>query len=281
MLMSARDAILAVLDDVVVSEPIRTLHVAIGTDPPSNCYMPGCPHIEIVREGALPLTMLTPNGEESVLLDLQTAHYCLPDSWTQRSLATSRRLFCMNVMEEYVRFTLSYRTPEDPPGMGPQQWYHTVGPLHAGGQLAVAALNTCARQHPDPVVLLSLLKSLLTIGLDFLKQDRPVASGRRRHTWEVLRDYVRTHAHLPINRNSVAHDFGLDPDYVSRLFSDEGTERFQDYLTRLRMERARMLLQEGNLTVKELARSCGYSEAGYFIKVFRKFHGVTPTRFRP
>jgi AraC-like DNA-binding protein len=53
----------------------------------------------------------------------------------------------------------------------------------------------------------------------------------------------------------------------------------QQYVQRLRMRQARMLLAEGDLSVKQVAYACGFSDARYFSRRFRAAHGVPPSRY--
>ena len=86
--------------------------------------------------------------------------------------------------------------------------------------------------------------------------------------------------HSPITRESVAHHFGLAPNHVSRLFRKEGFMRFNDYLNLVRVNRAKFMLQNYSMTLKEIAASCCYSDPAYFCRVFKKVCKVTPTEYR-
>jgi two-component system response regulator YesN len=59
-----------------------------------------------------------------------------------------------------------------------------------------------------------------------------------------------------------------------------GHEDFKDALNKIRLERAEPLLRKSTLTVSEIASLCGFKSATHFIRVFRKFNGCSPGRFR-
>jgi YesN/AraC family two-component response regulator len=56
--------------------------------------------------------------------------------------------------------------------------------------------------------------------------------------------------------------------------------RFNDYLNLVRVNRAKFMLQNYSLTLKEIAANCGYSDAAYFCRVFKKTSNITPTEYR-
>ncbi|MBQ3890330.1 MAG: helix-turn-helix transcriptional regulator, partial [Lachnospiraceae bacterium] len=68
--------------------------------------------------------------------------------------------------------------------------------------------------------------------------------------------------------------------YLSRIFKENTKENFIDYLTKLRIEKAKDLLNSTQYSMKEICTMCGYSDPNYFSKSFRKNVGVTPTEYR-
>ena len=74
----------------------------------------------------------------------------------------------------------------------------------------------------------------------------------------------------------------LHYDYLRKLFKKEMGRSTLEYLTDLRMNRARELLLDGTrkLPIAEVAEGCGFSDALYFSRVFKKRFGSSPTQFR-
>jgi AraC-like DNA-binding protein len=68
--------------------------------------------------------------------------------------------------------------------------------------------------------------------------------------------------------------------HFSRVFEKARGTPPGRYLARLRLEEAMRLVSAGGTTVKEVAHRCGYGDANYFCKVFRKSFGVSPGAFR-
>ncbi|MGO4499071.1 response regulator [Paenibacillus sp. 2RAB27] len=84
----------------------------------------------------------------------------------------------------------------------------------------------------------------------------------------------------PITLVSVSAEVGLSSYYLSRLFREETGESFNDYVTRLRMEKAMILLQTTQLKVYEVAEQVGIPSYRYFSQLFRTWSGVAPTDYK-
>lgn len=91
----------------------------------------------------------------------------------------------------------------------------------------------------------------------------------------INRDFTKD-----VSLQSVSDELKLSPNYISRLFKQSTGKSFVDYVTSLRVERAKSLLTEQNLKVNEISRMVGYHNSYYFIKVFKEFTGVTPGEYR-
>lgn len=125
-----------------------------------------------------------------------------------------------------------------------------------------------------------LIESLLHSCLKLLKSPPVHRTRKALRTYESICLYVQENVQHPITRETVAHQFGLAPSHVSRLFRREGMMRFNDYLNLARVTRAKLMLRSYNLTVKEIAANCGYTYTAYFCRIFKKICKVTPTQFR-
>jgi two-component system, response regulator YesN len=68
--------------------------------------------------------------------------------------------------------------------------------------------------------------------------------------------------------------------YLSRAFKNITGRNFSDYLSEIRMNKAKELLEKTQLTVYDIAISVGYGDPQYFHRVFKKYFGVTPNEYR-
>lgn len=83
-----------------------------------------------------------------------------------------------------------------------------------------------------------------------------------------------------LSLKNVANHVHLNANYLSVLFKEQTNLTFSEYVTRLRLEKAKKLLLTSHLTVEDIANEVGYQTSKYFIKVFKASEGVTPYRFR-
>ncbi|TVY09470.1 response regulator [Paenibacillus cremeus] len=91
--------------------------------------------------------------------------------------------------------------------------------------------------------------------------------------------YVRLHVDHKITLEEVADHLHLNPSYFSRLFKKETGETFIEYVTRVKMEEAKELLNGSDKTLETISRMLGYENKGYFVKVFKQYYGVIPSQF--
>ncbi|MNP49678.1 HTH-type transcriptional regulator YesS [compost metagenome] len=72
----------------------------------------------------------------------------------------------------------------------------------------------------------------------------------------------------------------LNAYYFSKIFKQQTGETFIDYLTSLRIGRAKELIVQGGYSQKEICFLVGYNDPNYFSRVFKKVTGFTPTEYR-
>jgi len=107
------------------------------------------------------------------------------------------------------------------------------------------------------------------------------ASGQYAKMISRARDYINSHYTDPgISLSAVAEYVNLSPSHFSAVFSRETEETYKEYLTRVRIDKAKELLRTTALKIFEISNRIGYSDPHYFSSVFKKVTGLSPTEFR-
>ena len=92
--------------------------------------------------------------------------------------------------------------------------------------------------------------------------------------------YVDEHIGEMISMSQMAELCHLSRSYFSRVFLRDAGENFTDYVNRKKITQAKNLLKSGTLSVAQIAGELGYSDVSYFVKLFKRFEGVTPLSYR-
>ena len=92
------------------------------------------------------------------------------------------------------------------------------------------------------------------------------------------RDYIRSRSNQPLTRSMIARTAGVTPEYLNYLFRRYCDDTPLQYLTRIRMNRAKALLLSAR-NVSQTAYAVGYEDPLYFSRVFKKNTGVSPTEY--
>ncbi|WP_168120449.1 helix-turn-helix domain-containing protein [Paenibacillus sp. HB172176] len=97
---------------------------------------------------------------------------------------------------------------------------------------------------------------------------------------EVKQCLEREYSNSELSLNQISDRFSLHPSYLSRIFKEETGENFIECLLNIRMEHARRLLKESELSIQGVANKVGYLRSISFIRVFKKVNGMTPGDYR-
>ena len=93
-------------------------------------------------------------------------------------------------------------------------------------------------------------------------------------------EYIRAHFAQDLSLDNVSRQVNVSPYYFTKLFKEETGQTFVEYLTSIRMEKAKTLLNTTDKSMKEICTAVGYSDPNYFSRSFKKNTGETPTEYR-
>jgi transcriptional regulator GlxA family with amidase domain len=92
--------------------------------------------------------------------------------------------------------------------------------------------------------------------------------------------YIHEHYAEPISREDLAQHLAVNERYLTRCFRQETGVTPIDYLLRHRIRQARALLEQGHLSVTDVAMATGFSDSSYFGRVFQREVGIAPSAYK-
>lgn len=119
------------------------------------------------------------------------------------------------------------------------------------------------------------------IVIEYAREFRKDRLNNVRSVINKAQGYIDANFASPdLSLNSIAGHIYLNPAYFSKLYKKETGETYMDYLTRLRIEKAKSLLRETSVRASDIGAAVGYPNSQYFTTLFRKVTGKTPVVYR-
>lgn len=120
---------------------------------------------------------------------------------------------------------------------------------------------------------------LLDVYKKFLKHKSGKIPGWAKELKEVIQDQIDTN--LSLSLKELSESLNVHPSYLSREFSKYFDDlSFGDYIRKLRIEKAIVLLDDPKHTLSEIAYLTGFSDQSHFNRIFKKFTGKIPSEYR-
>ncbi|NQX71306.1 response regulator [Paenibacillus alba] len=132
-------------------------------------------------------------------------------------------------------------------------------------------LNQCIRVKDVLLVMNEMVSQCLVV---FVSKKTSVV------LMESAQAYIHEHMSKDIGIDELASTLGISNSYFSLLFKQHFGVTFVEYLTKLRMETAKAMLETKERRVAQVSKSVGYLDGRYFMKLFHRYTGMTPTEYR-
>lgn len=97
---------------------------------------------------------------------------------------------------------------------------------------------------------------------------------------EEMKEYIRTHYMEKLELADLAEEFSFNYHYISSYFNQHMQEGFSGYLNMVRIEKSCALLRESSMPISDVSMEVGYSDHGYYCRMFKKLKGETPSQYR-
>lgn len=109
------------------------------------------------------------------------------------------------------------------------------------------------------------------IALKKAEDNKPIRDAKQ---------YMKQHFNEAISLEIISNQVGFNATYFSSLFKKETGKTFSEYLSQIRMEKAKELLKETNQSVATICEEVGYSDTKHFTKLFTKYTNLKPNEYR-
>jgi transcriptional regulator GlxA family with amidase domain len=154
----------------------------------------------------------------------------------------------------------------------------------SGGTAAIdMMLNVITRQHGHELaakVADQFMHERIRDHHDHQRMSLPVRLGVRHPKLLAVIEIMETNLEEPLSRARMAKDAGLSTRQLERLFRKYLNRSPARYYLELRLNKARLLLLQTNMSVIDVALACGFVSASHFSKCYRDFFGHTPRKER-
>ncbi len=257
----------------------RILVCGRNLEPPVLSHVVNFPRLEIPLTGCYETQIETGARMVTVGLSPGMALFAPPNCW---NLPTWRKpVRVMSLLFGKKQLGVSIVTAKSPaiPDLVARKFSQPLpvtGPLPKVLEAMMEECNTGG----SGTVLTDLGRVLIACVQQSIFAPQPLVVHPAKALFEDVCVYLQNHYQYDITRESVARQFNISPNYLSRVFQEQGHMTFSHYLMHVRADRAKHLLASYNLKLADVAARCGYRDLAYFCRVFRKLAKATPSQYR-
>ncbi|WP_336773862.1 response regulator transcription factor [Paenibacillus sp. MMO-58] len=148
--------------------------------------------------------------------------------------------------------------------------------MEAGGEARTLVPHRELGEMSSRDRMFEWLREQMELLHNFMREDKHAA---KHNAVEKALAFIEKHYLESFTLQEVAEHVGMNATYLSLLFKEKVGTSYIKYVTKLRMEQAKMLLHKGML-VNDVSKKVGYYNYRHFTELFKKYAGVTPGQFR-
>ena len=248
--------------------------------PPEFSYQVDFPRLELVISGQYRNQIEDPVlGIVDINIPAGDVLYIPPNCWNKPNWDTDCSVLSLLFGRRQLGFSLVSKKKEDDTFFDIRKYSIKTRTGHAIDHI-LDALNALSRESQQKPMDEHLLLALMSYSQCMISS--PTKSGKKHSEdlYQSLCIYIQENFHLVITRSSIARHFNISPNHLSRMFRQRGHMTFADYITKVRIERAKFMLRRYPLRVGEVATRCGFQDRNYFFRVFKNKTGHTPSEYR-
>lgn len=157
------------------------------------------------------------------------------------------------------------------------------GEIVIDGLLRIAELlddKPFAYEIEVKALLYSMFASIFSNGAYHVQYEEHIGNPKNAEKIKRVVNHIYNHFNEKITIEDLAHLLNYSPYYFSRFFKELTGRTPIDYLNRYRIFRASELLRTSEMSISEAASDVGFDNLSYFIRMFRKYNGCTPSTYR-
>ncbi len=271
------------LIDSLLSERTQFNRIWFASDnltPPQFSYQVNFPRLELVVKGEYANQIEDSNsGIAQVKVLTGDALYIPPNCWNKPLWDEDCTVLSLLFGRRQLGFSLVSKRKNDPSFFDVQKHSIQTRTGHAIDHI-LEALNAIGRESRKSPMDEHLLAALMSYSQSMLSDPTHSETKRSEEVYQGICIYIQENFHRSITRSSIASRFSISPNHLSRLFRQQGHMTLADYITWVRIDRAKFMLKRYSFRLNEVATRCGFQDVNYFFRVFKTKTGLTPSEYR-
>ena len=137
----------------------------------------------------------------------------------------------------------------------------------------IREMQKCTAIEELSVWITGAMRRFLSYSFDF-------SAVKHSDTVYKVIDYIRRNYFRKITLDGIARHVNFSKTYLSRIFKEETGENISSYINKVRIDRAKLLLADQNISLVDVAALTGFEDQSYFTKVFKAITGQSPKKYR-